>query len=642
MGFSIELEVVSLITLLVIGLFHYDRNNRQNIKYHWFNTCLVTSACAIIFNIITCIMMEDIAAYSIKLHMIANSIYFIAINTCMSLVAAYIFYLLFAHMREQKCYKIAMTLVGIMYTFEMVLVVLNVWTGCYFYFENNTYYRGPFNRVGFIIMLIEVCMLCSCYFKNRKLVTPYAGQLARMLPPIILVMTIMQMLMPSTLFTGTIAAMVNLIVFACFQNNRIGRDALTELPNRSSFFTRLEMYKKKDIPGHLILIHLSHFDKVNRRFQMKHGDSFLYHIARYLENVQGGYQVYRYGNTHFMMCGEFHTMEDADKLVDEIYDRFSKPWIIHGEKWIQQVQVVHMNLAAGTIDENYLTDQLNYLLLCSRKENDSSKLFFGNGVRCAYERKQFILQEVKKALQNESFVLHFQPVYSCKEDTYISAEVLLRLFAEDGTAISPAEFIPIAEEHGLADEISWFVLQKSMDFLKRHPEIPLESISINMSVEQMKDHNLDELLKAMKESYLDQVSRLRVEITENTITKNQELVANGMKVLVDTGLNFYLDDFGMGYSNFSRVFDLPFEIVKLDRSLMMKIDEDDKSYQIINSLVEMLHNAGFIVLAEGVERVSQVERAKKIGIDRIQGYYYARPMAEEAFVKFVMKDAKAH
>ena len=111
-----------------------------------------------------------------------------------------------------------------------------------------------------------------------------------------------------------------------------------------------------------------------------------------------------------------------------------------------------------------------------------------------------------------------------------------------------------------------------------------------------------------------------------------------MNTLMNAGLNFYLDDFGMGYSNFSRVFDLPFEVVKLDRSLIMKFDGDDKSYQIVNSLVEMLHNAGFIVVAEGIERESQVARAKEVGIDRIQGFYYAKPMNEKAFMECIMKD----
>jgi len=540
-------------------------------------------------------------------------------------------------MKKQKCYRIAVSLVCIMYGIVIAFVFINIWTGCYFYFEDGAYCRGPLNKLGFLVVLVEVLMLCCCYFKNRKLVTPYAGHLIRTLPPLILIMTMVQLLVPDVIFTGTIAAIVNLIIFACFQNNRIGRDALTELSNRSSFFRELKYHKKKGITGHAILIHVCHLDQVNKRFSMKEGDSFLYNVARYLENLKVEYQVYRYGNTHFLMFGEFRDRDTAEMLVSQIWDKFSQPWNISGEKWVQQIQLVHMAIDSEEMDENTVTDRLNYLLTYSKDNGEHRRVFFDDTLKKEYERKNYVLNEVKKALNEESFVLYFQPVYSCEKGRFITAEVLLRLFTEDGQMISPGEFIPIAEENGLTDDISWFVLKSSMDFIMRHPDMPLESISINMSIEQMRKSYLDEKLKNVEELYISLLNKIRVEITENTISNNPALVTRVMKVLVDAGLNFYLDDFGMGYSNFSRVFDMPFEVVKIDRSLMLHIDEDEKSYRTVSSLVEMLHNAGFIVLAEGIERESQVAKAKKIGIDRIQGYYYAKPMDENALMEFLTK-----
>ena len=457
----------------------------------------------------------------------------------------------------------------------------------------------------------------------------------RTLPPLILLMLVLQTWVPDVIFTGTIAAIVNLIIFACFQNNRIERDALTELSNRSSFFRELNYHKKKGSTGHIILIHLCQLDKLNKRFGMKAGDSYIYNVARYLENLQMDYQVYRYGNTHFLVCGEFQGVDATEKLVDEIYDRFRQPWNVQGEQWMQQIQLIHMYLPAEELDENILTDRLNYLLTYSKDNNVSTKLFFNDELKAQYERKQYVLNEVRKAIKSETFKLNFQPIYDCSREKFLTAEVLLRLYAEDGSLISPGEFIPIAEENGLTDDISWFVLKHSMDFMIRNPEMPLESISINMSINQMRKPYLDEKLKGLEELYISLLGKLRVEITENTIAQNPELVTRVMKVLVDAGLNFYLDDFGMGYSNFSRVFGLPFEVVKIDRSLMQNIDRDEKACSILKNLVEMLHNAGFKVIAEGVERESQVEKVKSIGVDSIQGFYYARPMDEGALLEFL-------
>ena len=639
MGFSIELEAMSLVIIVILALFHYDRNNIHSKRYHLFNVCLILTACAISSNIVTCVMMKNISAYPIGLHMLANSIYFIAINSCFSMVAAYVFTLLFAYMKEQKCYKIALTFIIVSNIILALLVVVNIWTGCYFYFENNVYCRGPLNKLGFIVLGIEACMLCMCYIRNRKYVTPYAKQLVQTLPVLVIVMMIIQVCFPDVMLVGTIAAMANLIIFACFQNNRIGRDALTELPNRPTFFRALNRYRVKELTSHIVLVHVCQLDKVNKRYGMSGGDSLLYNVARYLENVSSNYRVYRFGNTHFVMLGDFHSMAEAEAITAEIYDRFTNPWIVAGEKWSQQIQLIHLKCDSKENDENTLIEKLNYMLSYSKDRNESMKMYFSDEVKALYERKLYVLSEVKKALKNESFELYYQPVYFCKEKQFKTAEVLLRLFTEDGSAISPGEFIPIAEENGLGDDISWLVFKKAMDFMVEHPELPLDSISVNMSIQQMRKSYIDEKIEELSEIYMSMVHKIRIEITEGIITKNPTLAIKVMNDLVNGGLNFYLDDFGMGYSNFARVLELPFEVVKLDRSMMQKIDMDEKFYLIVKSMVEMLHNAGFVVLAEGLERESQIQKATELGIDRVQGFYYARPMDAHNLIEFLKNDS---
>ena len=640
MGFSIELEAMSLVIIMILALFHYDRNNIHSRRYHLFNICLIITACAIISNIASCVMMANISAYPITLHMIANSIYFITIHSCFSMVAAYVFTLLFAHMKEQKCYKRALAFISISMLIMTILVVVNIWTGCYFYFENDIYYRGPLNKLGFVVLGIEVFMLCVCYFRNRKNVTPYAKQLVQTVPVLVIVMMLIQVIFPDVMLVGTIAAMANLIIFACFQNNRIGRDALTELPNRSSFFKALNSYKVKGLASHIVLVHVCQLDKVNKRYGMSGGDTLLYNVARYLEHVSSNYRVYRFGNTHFVMLGDFHSMVEADAITTEIYDRFTQPWNISGDKRILQIQLVHLKCEAEENDDNTLIEKMDYMLAYSKDKNESMQMYFSDAVKALYERKLYVLSEVRKALRDETFELYYQPIYFNKEKQFRTAEVLLRLFTEDGTAISPGEFIPIAEENGLGDDISWLVFKKAMEFMVEHPDIPLDSISINMSIQQMRKSYIDEKIAEMSEISMNMVHKIRIEITEGMITKNPTLATKVMNDLVSGGLNFYLDDFGMGYSNFARVLELPFEVVKLDRSIMQKIDVDSKSYLVIKSMVDMLHNAGFIVLAEGLERETQIQKALEIGIDRVQGFYYAKPMNAQNLIEFLKQDSE--
>lgn len=635
MDISIKMEAISLIIIGIISLFHYDRNSKYIKRYQLFNICLLLTAGTLISDIISCMMIEAVSEYPVWLHMIVHSLYFVCINSCLSLIAGYVFYLLFEYMPNQKCYKIATNLIGSMWLILMAFVVINLWTGCYFYIENNTYCRGPLNKLGFLVMFIEIIMLCVCYFRNRKVVTPYALQLVRAIPTVAIMLTIVQLIFPDIVLSGIIAAYINLILFACFQSNRTGRDALTELQNRSRFFEQLKHYKDKNQCAHVVLVHLRRFDTVNKRFGMKTGDALLYKIARYLENLNPEYRVYRYGNTHFTMLGDFTTLKEAEVLTDKIIERFEYGWDLSGNEWTQHIQLIHMEAKPEDNEPNLKVDQLSFLLAKEKDKDENTKLFFDEELKKSYARKYYVLSEVRKAIEEESFELYYQPIYSCKEGKFLTAEVLLRLFTEDGTVISPGEFIPIAEEYKLIDDITWLVLRKSMKFLDAHRDIPLETISVNMSVQQMNAEYLNDKVAIAQQSFGALLYKLRIEITENVITQNPEVAAQIMRFTTNEGAGFYLDDFGVGFSNLARVFELPFEVVKLDRSLMVRIEKNQKAYNILKSLVEMLHNAGFKVVAEGLETESQVQKAMEIGVDRIQGFYYAKPMNGDDLIKFL-------
>ena len=640
MDVSIKLEAISLIIIGIIGLFHYEKKSRSIKRYQLFNLCLWLTAATLVSDIISCMMITDAASYSKGLHMIVHSVYFACINSCLSMIAAYVFYLLFEYIPSQKCYRIVKTVVISMWSVLMILIPINLWTGCYFYIANDTYCRGPLNKLGFLVLFIEVGMLCMCYIRNRKVVTPYALQLVRSIPPIVVLFTIAQICFPDTVFTGIIAVCVNMILFACFQSNRIGRDALTEVQNRQRFFEQLNCYKEKGKRAHIILVHLRDFDKVNKCLGMRGGDAFLYNIARYLENLDTEYRVYRYGNTHFTMLGDFKSRKEADALVDQIFNRFEDVWVTGSAEWSQHVQLIHMEVKPGEISENANVEQLTFLLSKQKDMDENTKLFFDEEVKNEYFRKNYVLAEVRKAIENESFELYFQPIYSCKDKKFVSAEVLLRLFTEEGTPISPGEFIPISEEYNLNDEITWLVLRKSMRFLAKYPEIPLETISVNMSVRQMNAEYLNDKVLEAQEKFGELLYKLRIEITENVITQNPDVVANVMRYITEEGAGFYLDDFGVGFSNFSRMLELPFQVIKLDRSMMLRIEKSQKDYNILKSLVGMLHNAGFMVVAEGLETENQVQKATEIGVDRIQGFYYARPMCERDLIEFLEKANK--
>ena len=216
----------------------------------------------------------------------------------------------------------------------------------------------------------------------------------------------------------------------------------------------------------------------------------------------------------------------------------------------------------------------------------------------------------------------------------MTAESLLRMFDENGSFISPGEFIPLAEENGLLDDISWIVLKKVCQFIGDHPQLPLKSISINMSMQQLSDKSFFNRIYDSQALYRVSLEQLKIEITERTVSEDLKGAQSIINQLHNKGVGFYMDDFGVGYSNFAGMMQMPFESIKLDMSLIKGIHSSG-GYDMVWHLVQMMHNAGFLVVAEGVENEDEVMKVKELGIDRIQGYYYAKPMNGDTLTEFL-------
>ena len=639
MEFPIKTELVALLLTITLALFHYDRRNRNNLRYRLFNLCLSLSTVTIVLDILSSLTIEAALQLPLWVNIVCNTSYFLIQQITSAVMAGYCFYLLFEHVADKHCLTLAIGLIASFCLVLITLIIANYWTGWFFSFQNGEYIRGPLNRIGYLVLFIEVMMLCACSFRNRSTVSPAMHKLIQVLPPLVILLIIVQQLVPNLLLAGTISAVTNLIFFISFQTNRIGMDSLTELPNRNAFSYELTAHRRKQMPLHLLLIHLDRFEQVNQKYGTKKGDAVLYIIARYLEQISTYYRVFRFGNTRFLLLGKCLDEGLADTFARTIQQRFTDPWETAGVDCIIQASFAHMIVPPEENDEARIVEQLEYTLNKARESNDNSLVFFDQRLQQLFAEDVDTLAIIHKALEKEAFQLYFQPVYNCTEHCFTTAESLLRLFDENGRAIPPNVFIPLAEKNGLIDEISWLVLRKVCQFWAANPNLPLQSISINMSIQQLTDRRFFSYLHSCLTQYGVPSDKLCIEITERTISENPPLVRSVMNQLTAEGIKFYLDDFGIGYSNLAGMMSLPFDTVKVDSSLISGIDEDQKAYQACNLLVQMLHNTGFSVVAEGVETNKQLQKVEELSVDRIQGYYYAKPMPGQQLVDFLTPPA---
>lgn len=243
---------------------------------------------------------------------------------------------------------------------------------------------------------------------------------------------------------------------------------------------------------------------------------------------------------------------------------------------------------------------------------------------------------VENAIDNRSFEVHYQPIWCAKDGKFHTAEALIRLNDPKFGWIPPTLFVPEAEQNGLITEIGNILIEKVCEFLGTfdYEACGLDYIEINLSADQcVRPGFAYELLGVMDKFGVDS-SRLNLEITETSSSFSQEAISENVRLLAGAGLVFSIDDYGTGYSNLKRTVELPFSIIKIDKSLADAY-KDEKGRVLLADTIAMMKKVGKKVLAEGIESPEQAESLIDMGIDYIQGYYYAKPMPEDKFVEFL-------
>jgi EAL domain-containing protein (putative c-di-GMP-specific phosphodiesterase class I) len=255
------------------------------------------------------------------------------------------------------------------------------------------------------------------------------------------------------------------------------------------------------------------------------------------------------------------------------------------------------------------------------------------------ERRQWaqMCKTVVDALKEDRVEVFLQPIYSVEQERFVSAEALARIRNADGSILPPGQFIPVAEETGLVDQLGERVFEKVCQFIQRERmwELGLEYIEVNLSVIQCESHTLAARYQAIMEQYGIKPSMINLEVTESASIRRRNVLMYNMDKMIKYGVSFSLDDFGNGESNLNYIVEMPVEIVKFDRDMTKSYFENSKGKLVMETATRMILDLGLKIVSEGVETEEQLETMKKLGVQYIQGYYFSKPLPEDEFVRFV-------
>lgn len=631
----VEPEYISCVVLAILFVYANFQRFAVSPKQTAFRCSIIISLAAIVVNIGSIHCIEDPYRFPMWLNYSVNSWYFALTLMMVGSISLAGLMLVYEDRYDRAGFRNAVLAHGVLYVLALLITLSNGRTGLLFYFtDDNTYMRGPLNKIVLPLLLACVLINVICFIRERPYVNRAFRRILGTLPPITVLFGLIQALSPNVMLTGSAATISLLILFINGQLQRLNTDQLTDLGSRELFYRLIERNVVRGRPFHVIVVCMRNYKDVNNRFGQRGGDAFLRSIGEYLQSIDKA-DACRFTGVEFAVIA--YTQDEAayEAVYQALRDRFHEPWRVNGMETTLSAAYADIAYPETVSDTNEVIASLEYATRLAKQRGEDATVRFDKQLKGAFGRRNYIIERLKTGLLEQSFFLNMQPVYDCKAGRLNGAEVLVRLREESGSLIPPMEFIPLAEETGDVVDVGWFVIEHVLRFLSEHRDLPIQWLSVNISAQQYLSPGFVERIEALMRRYEAGRGVLKLEITERMILDDIDRARSVMLDLKAIGVGTGLDDFGTGYSNLANVMSLPFEVVKIDKSYVDNVETNRYAYGLLETIIKGIRALDMLVLAEGVETQAQVDIMSRLGVDHIQGFYFAKPMEDEAFVEAI-------
>ncbi|MDQ7033068.1 MAG: bifunctional diguanylate cyclase/phosphodiesterase [Desulfonauticus sp.] len=414
----------------------------------------------------------------------------------------------------------------------------------------------------------------------------------------------------------------------------INKDPLTNLLTRIAFLEKVKKLIDDKIPFCLILIDIDRLRKVNDVLGFWAGDNILRRVSDYIKTLDTDLKS-RFGGDEFGIIVKGNKKR-AYKVLNDLI-KFNEEFIkVNGAEIFMPISIS----ASFYPDDAQDLDNLIIITenaLKSAKNKGGKRLEYANPNITILPKNYLSLEkELKEAIENEEYLLMYQPIIDLKEKKLWGVEALIRWNSRKRGLISPSVFIPILEDSGLIIEVGDWLIKEVCKIAKEFEEFNLHvSFSMNISVKQMLYKNIaKEIIKRAKEFQI-KTKLLIVEITETLLMENIETLIEQLNELVEADIRIEIDDFGTGYSSLSYLKDLPIYAIKIDRSFTKNILKSKEEYSLVNAIAAMAKALNKQSIAEGVENKELLKKIIEMDINKAQGYYFAKPMLGKELKSYI-------
>ena len=425
-------------------------------------------------------------------------------------------------------------------------------------------------------------------------------------------------------------------------------DPLTGLPNRTNLMQQLRLMvnratiEEKKIA--ILFLDLDRFKLINDTLGHDAGDILLKAVSERIGRcVRNQDFIARLGGDEFTVVLEGVTgKEVVSNIAEKICNTLSQPFV-----FLQQKMFVTTSIGISMFPDD--GEDIGSLMkhadsaMFRAKENRNDYCFYVQGMEDEIARRMELERELRQAIDANQLVLYYQPKIDLSNDKVMGAEALIRWNHPVHGLVPPDTFIPLAEESGLINQVSDWVLKDACGQLQRWNEAGHNlKVAVNVSSKDIQEEGFTEKLRQMIEQYNISPNMLELEITESTLMENPEELGGELNAMREMGLTLAIDDFGSGFSSLNYLKRLPVDVLKIDRMFIRDLDKDENDMAIVTGVVALATSMGLETVAEGVETAEQYRLLQKLGCDTCQGYYFSKPLPVAEFEeKFLNQDVLA-
>ena len=415
-------------------------------------------------------------------------------------------------------------------------------------------------------------------------------------------------------------------------------DSLTSLPNRTLFLDRLEQAtntaKRENLVLGVLILDIDRFKEVNDTLGHYNGDILLKQVGLRLTGViRDSDTLARIGGDEFgFVLPKLRKESDAVKVAEKIIKSLASPFVL--EKLSLEIQVsIGLAMYPSHGKEADTLVQKADVAMYTAKQSKIDFAVYTTEFDKNNPQKLTLVGELRRAINEDELILYYQPKVASNTGALHSVEALVRWNHPDHGLMPPDEFIPLAERTGLIDDLTGWVVRRTLkQCSKWHQQGLMANVAVNLSSICLLNPNFPDFLIGLLSSFNIPARSLIMEITETSIMIDPDRALAILNRIDQLGVKLSIDDFGTGYSSLAYLKKLPVSELKIDRSFVMDMLKSKSDETIVNATIQLGHNLGLQVVAEGVENLELFKKLREMGCDYQQGYFISRPMPSEMFV----------